>query len=77
MNKTYHWYRINKDSFLDAWDNLSNTDRRLLAEDAEQKSWGFKNFINKVNADTEGRYNSPTYYLNDPYSFKYAYYNEN
>ena len=45
MNKTYHWYRINKDSLLDAWDNLSNTERLLLAEDAEQKSWFFKNFI--------------------------------
>jgi hypothetical protein len=76
MKKTNHWYRINKEAFLDAWDTLSNFERRFLADDVEQKSWGFKTFINKVNSDTEGRYNSPSYYLNDPYSFKYSYYNE-
>jgi len=73
MDKTNHWYLVNKDCFLDAWDNLSNTERRLVAEDESKNSWTFKNFVNKVKADTEGRYNSPTYYLNDSYSFKYSY----
>lgn len=76
MNKTKHWYQINKDAFLDAWDCLSNIERKIIIDDEEHKSWSYRNFINKVKADTEGRYNSPEYYLNEKYSFKYPYHTD-
>jgi hypothetical protein len=69
-----HFQKILKRTVTRLWDTLSDRDRDLIASDVDRETNLAKWFDTTVAAEAKAKYESPTYWLNDPYSFKTANY---
>ena len=72
MKKSLHYQRILKRVVARLWDNLSGRERETIASDVTHETELYKWFNATVLAEAKAKYESPTYWMNDEYSFKYV-----
>jgi hypothetical protein len=70
MNKSLHYQKILKRVTIRLWNTLSNRDRDIIAGDIDRDTNTAKWFDSTVTAEAKSKYESPTYWFNDPYSFR-------
>jgi hypothetical protein len=67
-----HYENILKRVVNRVWDTLSAREQVIVAADVNRESEIAKWFDATVAAEAKAKYESPTYWQNDPYSFKMA-----
>jgi hypothetical protein len=72
--KTLHYWAIHRRVARREWQNLDLRSRDVIAADSEHTSREYKNFERYVASETERLYQDSSYYMNDPYSFRYSQY---
>lgn len=53
---------------------LSDRQRDIIASDTEGKSITFQEFFRHVNEEAQALFEDPSYYANQPHTFKCSYY---
>ncbi len=71
MAKSLHEAKILRRVFNRVWDTLSVREQNLVAGDVDRDTAIAKWFDTTVAAETKAKYESPTYWMNEPASFKY------
>ena len=69
--KSIHYQVIAKRTFNRLWDTLSNRDRDIIAADVDKATQLAQWFYATVASEASSKYESVTYWMNDPESFKY------
>lgn len=69
-----HYHKIAKRTFERLWDTLSDYDRETIASDLDKVTELAKWFYNTVALAAKAKYESETYWMNDPASFKHPKY---
>ena len=72
QTKSKHYWAIHAKVTKREWRNLDQRSRDMVAGDVERASREAKDFDRHVNSETERLYNDPSFYMNDPSSFKYS-----
>ena len=72
--KSLHYYKILKRVTNRLWDTLSDRDRATIVADENKQTQITKWFESVVASEATAKYESSTYWMNDPDSFKYAQY---
>ena len=70
--KSLHYSKILKRVVTRMWDTLPSREREIIAADVDRETELGKWFDATVAAEAKAKYESPTYWMNDPYSFKYS-----
>lgn len=69
--KSIHYGRILKRAFERIWDTLSDYQRLVIIDDVEHETELAKWFYATVEQTAQARYESDSYWMNDPESFKH------
>lgn len=72
MKQSLHYQKILKRVVARLWDTLSVREQEVVASDVEQETAIAKWFNSTVLAEAKAKYESPTYWMNDPATFQYA-----
>jgi hypothetical protein len=70
MKQSLHYQKILKRVVARLWDTLSIREQAIVAGDTEGETPVAKWFNSTVLAEAKAKYESPTYWMNDPESFK-------
>jgi len=71
-HKTNHYRAIHQKVCSVLWGELPSYIKMIVANDVEQTSFTYRNFISHVNSETDLIYNDPDFYYNQPETFKYS-----
>lgn len=74
--KSIHYQKILKRTVNRLWDTLNNRDRDIIAADVSRETNLAKWFDSTVAAEAKSKYESETYWLNDPFTFKLSYFGD-
>ena len=72
--ESLHQAKIAKRAFSRLWDTLSVRDQSLIVNDVEHTSELGKWFYHTVALEVKAKYESATYWMNEPESFKHGQY---
>ena len=67
-----HYQAILKRVVTRVWDSLPNRERDIIASDVEQETELARWFNKTVNSEAKSKFESPSYWMNEPESFRYA-----
>lgn len=70
--KSMHYWRLHARVTRAIWAKLSIREREIIAADSAHETELYKWYATKVDADTLRLYEDPTYYDNDPSTFRYG-----
>lgn len=69
----FHYWTIHKREFWRLWNELSFRQREIVSHDASHETETYQRFTTMVRAETDKRFNDPSYPLNESYTFKDGY----
>ena len=69
--ESIHYTKILKRVVDHLWDTLPNRERHIIANDASNETDLSKWFSSTAAQMTKAKYESPTYWMNDEFSFRY------
>lgn len=70
--ESIHAGKVTKRAFERIWDTLSDRDRDVVAADVNRETQLAQWFDNTVAQTAQSRYESASYWMNDPESFKHS-----
>lgn len=70
MPRPLHYWKIHKRVFNRLFDTLTPRQRIIVTDDIEREQEITKWFYATLQSETESKFVSPTYWMNDPFTFK-------
>lgn len=70
--KSIHYQNVLKRVTNRIWDTLSPHEQLVVADDVERETPIAKWFNAAVVAEAKAKYESPAFWMNEPYSFRYS-----